>query len=181
MHHKLAVYTFNQFVAPYESDQIKGFREAEPIAFDVMDRAEGFIGRSGYADEEGVESWGEQVFPVCWENANGDGWAPSTLSLWSSIEAIMAATYHGFHGAALRQGKKWHISADHIPEYVLWWTAENHKPNWKEAVIRFESLMANGPNPQAFTFKRTFDYDGNGIKPDMAVVKDLATKNAKRD
>ncbi|WP_306149820.1 MULTISPECIES: hypothetical protein [unclassified Roseibium] len=53
--HHLAVYTFNQFLAPYQSDAIKGFRDAEPGAFAEMERASGFIalrirGR-GRADE----------------------------------------------------------------------------------------------------------------------------------
>lgn len=79
--HRLAVYTFNQFVAPYQSDRIRGFREAEPGTFLAIENAEGFVARSGYEGEEGPSSWGEQVFPDCWANSNGDGWAPSTLSL----------------------------------------------------------------------------------------------------
>lgn len=175
--HTLAVYTFNQFIAPFQSDAIKGFRDAEPGAFAAIERAEGFIARSGYEDEPGPESWGTQVFPTCWENGNGDGWAPSTLSLWTSLEALMAATYHGDHGDAYRQGHKWHIRARHIPEYVVWWVLDSHRPNWDEAVARFENLMTNGPTAQAFSFKQAYAPDGQQTKPDTALVKHLAARN----
>ncbi|WP_299813039.1 DUF3291 domain-containing protein [uncultured Roseibium sp.] len=178
--HKLAVYTFNQFVAPYQSEQISGFREAEPGTFFTLENAEGFIARSGYDGEDGSPSWGEQVFPDCWSNSNGDGWAPSTLSLWSSIEALMAATYQGPHGRVLRHGKDWHVSADHIPEYVLWWVEDGNRPDWTEAVERFETLMAEGPGPTAFTFKNAFDPGGRPFKPDLGKMKDFARQNARR-
>jgi hypothetical protein len=174
----LAVYTFNQFVAPYQSERIKGFRDAEPATFRTIEKAEGFIARSGYVGEPGPESWGEQVFPSCWTNGNGDGWAPSTLSLWSSIESIMAATYQGPHGRLLRYGKDWHIPADHIPEYVLWWVPDGERPDWAAAVGRFEKLMVDGPNPNAFTFKTAFDVVGSRYTPDRVLIKDLAQRNA---
>ncbi|MEP3048467.1 MAG: DUF3291 domain-containing protein [Roseibium sp.] len=172
----LAAYTFNQFVAPYNSAAIKGFRDAEPGAFAAIERAYGFVARSGYDGEDGPESWGTQVFPKCWTD-NGDGFAPSTLSLWENIEALIAATYHGPHGAAFRKGGDWHVPADHIPEYVLWWVSDTHIPEWGEAVARFESLMAEGPCPRAFSFKKAFDHNGAFIKPDTALVKSLAARN----
>ncbi len=175
--HLLAVYTFNQFIAPFQSDAIKGFRDAEPGAFAALEGAEGFVARSGYDGEPGPESWGAQVFPKCWENLNGDGWAPSTISVWNSMEALMAATYHGEHGDAYRQGYKWHIRADHIPEYVLWWVPTRHRPDWSEAITRFEHLMEQGSSAYAFSFKKAYSADGNMIKPDIALIKHLANCN----
>ncbi len=104
--YNLAVYTFGQFLAPYESQKIRGFRNAEPHAMAAIEQSEGFISRSGYDGEPGPACWGTQVFPKYWVD-NGDGWAPSTLSLWRDIESIMAATYRGFHGAAYRKGRNW--------------------------------------------------------------------------
>lgn len=176
----LAVYSFNQFIAPYQSDAIKGFRDAEPLAFAELEQAEGFIARSGYDGEVGPDSWGLQVFPKCWANVNGDGWAPSTLSLWRSLEALMAAIYHGVHGSAYRQGHAWHIKTDHIPGYVLWWVEPDHQPDWTEAVERFEQLMAHGPTPHAFSFKSAFDPEGTPVRPDSGQVKMLAARNAEK-
>ncbi|MTI16451.1 DUF3291 domain-containing protein [Rhodobacteraceae bacterium RKSG542] len=175
---RLAVYTFNQFVAPYESEQIKGFRDAEPATMLAIEGSEGFIARSGYGGDDGLSSWGEQVFPKCWTNDNGDDWAPSTLSLWASVETIMAATYHGLHRQVLKQGKGWHIRADHIPEYVLWWVREGDAPDWTQAVQRFEMLLDHGAQPNAFSFSKLFDPLGSPIKPDMERVKQLAQLNA---
>jgi hypothetical protein len=176
--HHLAAYTFNQFVAPYLSETISGFRNAEPDIFHTMETAAGFVARAGYDGEEGFRTWGEQVFPSCWDNSNRDGWAPSTLSLWESPEALMAATYRGPHGKVLRYGKDWHIKADHIPEYVLWWVPKNHTPNWAEAILRFDTLMQHGASQKAFTFKALFDQNGTSAKPDISKVKALAQANA---
>lgn len=178
--HQLAVYTFNQFVAPYQSERIKGFRDAEPGTFAAFEKAEGFISRSGYDGEPGPESWGQQVFPSCWTNSNGDGWAPSTLSLWTTLETLMAATYHGLHGGVLRHGQNWHVSADHIPEYVLWWVEDGRRPDWREAVDRFEDLISHGPTPWAFTFKAAYDPAGQPVKPSATEIKKLAKLNARK-
>ena len=176
--YQLAVYTFNQFVAPYLSDKIEGFRKAEPGVFKTIENAQGFVARSGYDGEEGPESWGTQVFPDCWSNSNGDGWAPSTLSLWDSIEALMAATYKGPHGKTLPNGKDWHLQADHIPEFVLWWVKKGTTPNWVDAADRFHDLISRGPNPHAFTFKTAFDPYGRPLVPDFKMVKSIAQRNA---
>ncbi|MEP3428967.1 MAG: DUF3291 domain-containing protein [Roseibium sp.] len=172
----LAVYTFNQFIAPYNSPAIKGFREAEPGAFSELERSYGFIARSGYDGDEGPDSWGTQVFPSCWTD-NGDGFAPSTLSLWVSLEALMAATYHGAHGQAFKQGHLWHDHNSQLPGSVFWWVLNNHQPDWSEAVDRFEKLRADGPSPEAFTAKNAFDPNGQPYSYDAKRVRDLAVRN----
>jgi len=174
---RLAAYTFNRFLDRYQSDRVKGFRDAEPGAFAAMDRAEGFIARSGYDGEDGPESWGPQVFPKYWVD-NGDGFAPSTLSVWRSIEALMAATYHGVHGDAFRNGADWHVRPTPFPAYVIWWVPEDHRPDWIEAVSRLEWLGDNGPTPKAFSFKTAFTPNGERYGPNVQDVKRLAALNA---
>lgn len=61
--HYLAAYTFNEFLDRYQSDLIKGFREAEPDAYRAIEAAEGFVSRSGYDGEPGPESLGGTGFP----------------------------------------------------------------------------------------------------------------------
>ena len=174
---RLALYTFGQFVAPYESDQIKGFRDAEPHVFETIENASGFLGRSGYDDDVDPPVWGEQVFPIYWQD-NGDGWAPSTLSLWESIEAALAACYHGLHAKALKHGRDWNVKPDGWPNYVAWWGASDHLPDWSEAVSRLEHLGDHGPSATAFTFKTAFGPDGQAVGIDTAEVKRLAAENA---
>lgn len=172
----LAAYTFNQFVAPYQSPRIKGFRDREPAAFAAIEDATGFIARSGYDSEPGPASWGTQVFPKYWED-NGDGFAPSTLSLWETPEALMAATFHGRHGEAYRKGSEWHAHPAPWPNYVLWWVNESHRPDWAEAVQRLEHLGDHGPTPKAFTFKALFNSSGGKSKADTALMRKLAASD----
>ncbi len=171
--HNLAVYTFGQFLDQYESETIRGFREAEPAAFSAIEAAPGFISRSGYDSDEQPGSWGPQVFPRFWVD-NGDGFAPSTLSLWDSLEAIAAATYHGLHGAAYRRGREWNIPAVTWPSYVLWWVSAGHRPDWQEAVKRHEHLADHGPSPFAFTFKQAYGPTGSAAKLDPQRIRALA-------
>ncbi|OJJ13097.1 hypothetical protein BKI51_03310 [Alphaproteobacteria bacterium AO1-B] len=170
----LAVYTYNELAAPFLADRNKAYRDVEPGAFAAVEQCEGFIARSGYRGEDGPASWGSMVMPKCWENLNGDGWAPVTLSLWTSIEALIAATYHGYHGHAYRLGHQWHIRAKDIPSYVLWWVPEDHRPDWAEAVGRYEGLLDNGPSASAFSFKQVFDPAGRRTNPDAQKVQLLA-------
>ena len=171
--HHLAVYTFSQFVDRADSPVLKDFFDSEPPVLRELEAADGFIARSGYDSDEGPESWGEQVFPKFWRD-NGDGWAPSTLSLWTTPEALAAATYHGQHGAAYRRGREWNIPPIEWPGYVLWWVEAGHRPDWREAVERHEHLGDHGPTPKAFTFKQLFQPDGTPAKLESAKVRKLA-------
>lgn len=176
---RLALYTFGQFIAPYEDPRLQGFRDAEPPVFAAIEKASGFIGRSGYDEDVDSPSWGLQVFPKYWTD-NGDGWAPSTLSLWATIEAAIAASYHGIHAQVLKRGHEWNIQPDGWPNYVAWWVDGNHRPDWAEAVWRLEHLGDHGPSANAFTFKKAYDPSGQATRIDMAAVKRLAAQNALR-
>lgn len=177
--HALAVYTFGQFLDRAASPRLKDFFDLEPPVLEELERAPGFIARSGYDSDEGPESWGPQVFPKFWVD-NGDGFAPSTLSLWRDLESLAAATYHGLHGSAYRRGREWNIPAVTWPGYVLWWVESAHRPDWHEAVERHEYLFDHGPTAFAFTFKSPFTPEGAGTQLDSKRVKALATPNRKQ-
>ncbi|WP_153770771.1 DUF3291 domain-containing protein [Labrenzia sp. CE80] len=170
----LAVYTFGQFLDRAESPKIASFFEIEPSVLAALEKAPGFLSRSGYDSDTGPASWGVQVFPRFWKD-NGDGWAPSTLSLWSSVEAIAASTYHGEHGTAYRRGREWNVLPNGWTGYALWWVEAGHQPDWAEAVERHEYLADHGDGPRAFTFKRPFDPYGQATQLDAAEVKRLAS------
>jgi hypothetical protein len=174
---RLAMYNFGLHVAPFESDAVEGFRLREPANFEAARRACGFIGRSGYAGEPGMQSWGRQVFPRFIEGSGFDS-APSSLSLWADIESLMAFSYSGVHADALKHARHWNVKAS-WPALVLWWVDAQHRPDWTEAVERFEHLADHGPSGRGFTFKRPFGADGGETEIDRARVKDLATRNAK--
>src|SRR3546814_11808142 len=75
-------------------------------------------------------------------------------SLWDSLEAPMAFTYHGIHAEALARGRDWFLKpvapSESWPPYVLWWVAGNHRPDWQEAVARHEQLHDHGASAHAF-------------------------------
>ncbi|WJH41219.1 DUF3291 domain-containing protein [Aliirhizobium terrae] len=173
---KLAIYNFGLFVAPYESDAVEGFRLREPANFAAAECAEGFLGRAGYGEEAGLESWGEQVFPRFIEGSGFD-WAPSSLSLWADLESLMAFSYSGVHADALKHARNWQVER-RWPALVLWWT--EHRPDWADAVERFERLHDHGPGPAAFHFKDPYGPDGERISIDRARVRELAALNAER-
>jgi hypothetical protein len=154
----LAVYNFGMFRERAASPTNQGFRDLEGPNFAGAECAPGFMGRSGYDGEEGPPSWGEQVYPRFYVE-RGDGWSPSTLSLWSGLESLMAFTYFGIHAEALGRAKEWFVE-QRWPPYVLWWVPRTHHPSWKEAVDRFEHLYDRGPTPTAFNFDVAFDRQG---------------------
>ena len=173
---KLAIYNFGLFVAPYESPEVEGFRLREPSNFLAAETAEGFVGRSGYAGEPGPESWGQQVFPRFIEGS-GFETAPSSLSLWADLESLMAFSYSGVHADALKHARRWQVER-RWPALVLWWTPR--RPDWTEAVERFERLHDQGAGPDAFNFKAPYGPDGEKISIDRARMRELAALNAER-
>jgi hypothetical protein len=174
--HHLAIYNFGLHVDDYESPRVEGFRLRGPLNFEAANRAEGFAGRSGYDGEPGPESWGEKVYP---RFIAGSGFldAPSSLSLWVSLEALMAFSYNGVHADALKHARNWN-QRQAWPALVLWWVAEGDRPVWADGAERLEHLADHGPTPRAFTFKTPFCPDGKAIGIDREGVKAITARNA---
>jgi hypothetical protein len=175
----LAVYTFAQFRKRADDPSNDDFFDNEPAILAAMERAEGFIARSGYEDDPGPETWGEQVFPKYWQD-NGDGWAPSTISLWQDLETALAAIYRGPHAEMLRLGHLFVKDTVDYPPYVLWWVSKDQQPDWVDAVDRHELLGDNGPSPEAFTFKAAFDPRGKPLAINTERSREIAQRNCLR-
>ena len=173
---RLAIYNFGMFRDRAESQSNQGFRDREPANLDAVERAPGFIGRAGYAGEVDRESWGMQVYPRFYIE-RGDGFAPSTLSLWVDLESLMAFTCSGVHAEAMRRASEWFLPKS-WPPYVLWWVSEGHLPDWREAVTKFELLHDRGPASDAFTFKSPFDAKGRAYRVDLEKVRRRAAGGA---
>jgi hypothetical protein len=173
--HQLAIYNFGLFVADYESPEVEGFRLREPLNFEAASRADGYIGRSGYEDEPGPESWGEKIYPRFIKGSGTDS-APSSLSLWADIESLMAFTYNGVHADALKHARNWN-RRQQWPPLVLWWVEKGQIPQWRDGVERLEHLHDHGPAPCAFTFKTPYGPDGHPVVIDRARVREKADRN----
>lgn len=175
---RLALYTFGIFRAPASDAVNQGFHDRNDRNFLIAETSEGFIARSGYEEEPGPESWGEQVFPRFYLE-QGDGWSPSTLSLWKDLASPMAFSYAGIHMEAMRHGREWFLKPA-WPPYVLWWVEWDHTPSWTEAVVRHEFLHDHKASAFAFDFKTCFDEDGRPATIDNQLVKQNMRLNEKR-
>lgn len=171
---RLAIYNFGLFRGAYESDQVEGFRLREPFNFAAAEAATGFVARSGY-EGEGPSCWGPQVFPRFIKDS-GFETAPSSLSLWESLEALMAFTYSGVHADALKHARNWQVEKA-WPALVLWWVPMDRVPSWAEGVERFEYLHDHGPSPYAFNFKRQYDCDGQETALNRERVREMSARN----
>jgi Domain of unknown function (DUF3291) len=173
---KLALYTFGVFARSAEHPENDSFHFLNDLVLPQVDRAVGLIGRSGYDSEPSTKTWGRQVFPKFY-NELGDGWSPSTLSLWIDLESAMAFSYFGLHATALKRGREWFVKPD-WPPYVVWWAKENEVPDWTEAVRRHQYLHDNGPTEHAFTFTNSFDPEGVKLAVDQVKMKAIANLNS---
>ncbi|TXH85259.1 MAG: DUF3291 domain-containing protein [Rhizobium sp.] len=172
----LAMYNFGLHVAAYESPEVEGFRLREAANFEAAARASGFIGRSGYSGEPEPPCWGEQVFPRFIEGS-GFATAPSSLSLWTDLESLMAFTYSGVHADALKHGRHWNVRQS-WPPLVLWWAEAGAVPQWRDGVERLEHLHDHGSSPRAFSFKQPYGPEGRPLQIDRLRIKDIVALNA---
>jgi hypothetical protein len=172
--HHVALYTFGQFAKPSIDSSNDGFHQRNDPILALVDKAPGLVARSGYDGDPGPASWGTQVYPRFYMD-NGDGYAPSTLSLWHDLESAMAFSYFGLHKEALSRGRDWFIKGD-WPPYVLWWVVEGTHPTWADAIIRHEHLHDNGSTVFAFSFKSAFDARGSATQIDVSLIKRMASQ-----
>lgn len=130
--------------APLEDPSMIDFVEGVALMNDLAERSPGFVWR--LADE------------------NGDGTilAPAdprriyTLSVWESPEHLRAYAYQSTHLDYLRRRRDWFIPDGHRSALVLWWIPAGRIPTLRQAISRLGRLQADGPTPEAFTFRRPF-------------------------
>lgn len=77
------------------------------------------------------------------------------LSVWETVDYLKDFTYKTMHKELIRDRKQWF---HHLKDayYVLWWIPKGHIPTLAEGKERLDLLRANGPNKEAFTFKKVF-------------------------
>jgi hypothetical protein len=174
----LALYTFGVFTRSANDPANADFHFLNDKILPQVDKAAGLIRRSGYDSEPGPKSWGKQVFPHFYTEL-GDGWAPSTLSLWVDIESAMAFSYFGLHAVALKRGREW-FTKPKWPPYAAWWVDADDTPEWSEAVTRHQHLHDHGPTTVAFNFKHAFGPKGESISINPTKIKLIASQNAEK-
>jgi len=77
------------------------------------------------------------------------------MSVWSDADALRRFVYRSAHAEILRRRREWFEPLTEAI-MVLWWVPRGHRPTVVEAMARLTLLRANGPTPEAFTFRQTF-------------------------
>jgi hypothetical protein len=84
------------------------------------------------------------------------------LSVWTSIEALGDFVYRSRHAEVMRRRREWfELMTD--ASVVLWWIPAGHLPTVDEAKERLVTLSADGPGPDAFTFRAPFAAPGSDV------------------
>ncbi len=129
-----------------ESDEMSGFMERLEDINALADSSPGFVWRlqTEDGDATAIDYFGSEYLV--------------NMSVWKNVDALKNYVYRSAHSEVLARRKQWF---DRIEEAysVMWWVAPGTIPSLEEAGKRLESLRQNGPNVEAFSFKRLFDPD----------------------
>jgi hypothetical protein len=81
------------------------------------------------------------------------------MSVWENVEALFDFVYKTVHRMVMVRRREWFEKP--VTQYqVLWWIPAGHKPTVEEGLARLAKLQANGPTPEAFSFKARFPAPG---------------------
>lgn len=77
------------------------------------------------------------------------------MSVWTDIDSLFSYVYRTSHTKVMAQRRSWFerpVSA----HMVLWWVEAGTNPTVENGLEKIALLEENGPETQAFTFKRPF-------------------------
>jgi hypothetical protein len=144
MRFQLAQLNIGRLAAPLTSPQLQGFVDALDPINALADAAPGFVWRlqTEDGDATAVRAYDDDLLIV-------------NMSVWESLESLADFVYRSDHQQVMRGRRQWF---DRMVEayMVLWWIPAGHRPAVDEATDRLARLRANGPTPEAFTFRVPF-------------------------
>lgn len=77
------------------------------------------------------------------------------ISVWESVEALMAFAYRSGHAGVLAERTAWF--EPHATQHMaLWWVPAGTQPGMEAGLARLWLLDRYGPTPEAFTFRTRF-------------------------
>lgn len=146
--HHLAQLNIGRIKAPVESPIMRGFMRRLDEINAIADAAPGFVWRLQTDDGNATSI-----------HAFDDPMLLVNMSVWESTDALREFTYRSTHKELLQKRGEWFDRHDG-PFQVLWWVPAGHIPTVEEAKKRLELLDADGPTPEAFTFRDRFPAPG---------------------
>jgi hypothetical protein len=143
--------------APIDSAELAEFVAALEPLNTLADEYPGFVWRLKESEDDPtatvVHDYGDHLLV--------------NFSVWESFDAIWNYVYRSAHLDALRRRREW-FQRMAEPYLVMWWIPEGHIPSLAEAMERLARLRADGPCPEAFTFKDRYDSSEAANRPAAA-------------
>ncbi|MDA2814125.1 DUF3291 domain-containing protein [Nocardiopsis sp. RSe5-2] len=147
--HHLAQMNIGALRAPLDDPSMADFVTALDPVNALADAAPGFVWRltdEGANDATATRPFGPDVIV--------------NMSVWEDVESLRAFTYRSAdHLDLLRRRRDWFVPLGR-PGLVLWWVPAGRLPTPEEGGERLELLRANGPGPDAFTFRDPYPAPG---------------------
>lgn len=142
--HHLAQLNIGRILAPLDSEQMSGFVDALDPINALADGSPGFVWRlqTEDGDATAIRAFDDDMLLV-------------NMSVWESVESLAAFAYRSDHREVMVQRRRWFARMAEAFT-VLWWVPAGHRPSTAEAKHRLELLRADGPTPDAFTFRHPF-------------------------
>ncbi|MEM7563433.1 MAG: DUF3291 domain-containing protein [Pseudomonadota bacterium] len=127
-----------------DSMEMSGFMERLEDINALADESPGFVWRlqTEAGDATSIDFFGPTILV--------------NMSVWEDIDLLHHYVYRSAHNQVLARRKEWFDPIEKSYA-VLWWVPAGHIPTIEEAGERLELLRAEGPGPEAFTFKQRFD------------------------
>jgi hypothetical protein len=154
--HHLAQFNIGHQIAPLDAPEMAEFLSLfEPLNA-LADESPGFVWRLTDGDSDdatGIRPCGDEVI--------------INMSVWESRDALWDYAYKSRHLDVLRRRLEW-FRRTMESRLVLWWIPAGHIPSVEEALDRLETLKAQGPGPDAFTFREPFEVGGAAARTSSA-------------
>ncbi|MEB8342943.1 DUF3291 domain-containing protein [Streptomyces endophyticus] len=142
----LAQVNIGRLVAPLTGPELADFVAQLPEINALADGSPGFVWRM--VDDAGEDATG-------FRPDSADDMILINCSVWESVEALRAFTYHSDHLRVLSRRREWFQRMAEAHQ-ALWWVPAGHRPSAAEAMERVALVREHGPGPEAFTFRTPY-------------------------
>lgn len=150
--HHLAQVNIARAKAPVDSPQLAEFKALLDPINELAERSPGFVWRLKDEDDGDATSI---AFPGAGEETIVN------MSVWETAEDLWEFVYDSDHLDVMRRRREWFDATEDF--MCLWWIPVGSIPTVEEARRRLDLLAANGPTPDAFTFKLRFNSAGTPL------------------